>query len=790
MNSSRGLVNSFKALLAAVVLMLLVLGIKVTTQAFAEMSNTAALVDPQSSIAQTDAKMPTSKSDTVRIKTNPSGTVKSVSVESTLVNGSQADYLADISNLADIESKEGTYQRISDGIIWDAKGENVSYTGKANEDVPVKLHVSYYLDGDEVEPGKLLGQAGHVRIRYSFENNIADTKSIGGTVKNMSTPFITVTGLLLDSGNFHDVTVSNGKVIEDGSQSIVIGYAFPGLQDSLGIDASDFELPGYFELEADVDNFELGSALTVVSSEPFAELDSGDLSKLDDFGSLWQLHDAMSQLVDGSNELVDAMDALVQAQIEAAKAAVDISGGAKTLESGAKNLYEGATKTREGADALANAGGSLDEAARNVAGGVGVAAEGSKEIASGANDLERGIAAVVGSNDPKGTSSGLRAASAGAHQLSEAAKSLQSGVDSLASALSTARAGAEQMAKGLSPETLAAITALLGNAVQEISAYNTLAASINALATDIGTSSDTTIASLDEASQSVNAIATSDLEEPAKSQIETQKQAALESIATAKSNAQTVKGKATELAALANSVPTTATQMAVETIDPSSFATISQKAAELASGLAYIESSIGTPDDENTLSGGVSRLASGTQDLAGGIDEAVGALETVDEGANELYSAASSLADSSSGLPMAASGAYQLAGAIGDYADNIGELAEGTKSLEEGARELASGVSSIADATDVLATVLDALATAAPELREGGSELTEGLKMFDEEGISSLVNAFDGNVAKMKDTVAALGDLSRDFDTFSGKPEGVKSSVSIVFETEAIEIDS
>ena len=80
-------------------------------------------------------------------------------------------------------------------------------------------------------------------------------------------PFAMLTGMLLDNNIFTNVEVSNGKLINDGDRTAIIGFAFPGLQNNLNIDKEDFEIPDYIEISADVKNFEFGITITIAANE-------------------------------------------------------------------------------------------------------------------------------------------------------------------------------------------------------------------------------------------------------------------------------------------------------------------------------------------------------------------------------------------------------------------------------------------------------------------------------------------------------------------------------------------
>ncbi len=62
--------------------------------------------------------------------------------------------------------------------------------------------------------------------------------------------------------SFSNVEVKNGKVSQNGDSNVVIGYALPGIKESLNVKDSDFiddlELPEDFEVTADVKDFKAG----------------------------------------------------------------------------------------------------------------------------------------------------------------------------------------------------------------------------------------------------------------------------------------------------------------------------------------------------------------------------------------------------------------------------------------------------------------------------------------------------------------------------------------------------
>ena len=75
----------------------------------------------------------------------------------------------------------------------------------------------------------------------------------------------------------------NGKVISAADTKAVIGFAVPGLQNSLRLTdyevTKDLDLPESIKIEADVTDFELGFTTTIISSGLFEDLKEEDLRK-------------------------------------------------------------------------------------------------------------------------------------------------------------------------------------------------------------------------------------------------------------------------------------------------------------------------------------------------------------------------------------------------------------------------------------------------------------------------------------------------------------------------------
>lgn len=125
---------------------------------------------------------------------------------------------------------------VSDWLQDDA-GEDSYRQTELEQALPVSLTVSYRLDGKPVQPEELAGKSGRVTVRFDYTNLQKQLVDIDGKQEEIYVPFAALTGLLLDNDRFSNVEVSNGRLVNDGSRTVVIGFAFPGLQENLKVDS-------------------------------------------------------------------------------------------------------------------------------------------------------------------------------------------------------------------------------------------------------------------------------------------------------------------------------------------------------------------------------------------------------------------------------------------------------------------------------------------------------------------------------------------------------------------------
>ena len=312
------------------------------------------------------------KDETVYVFAKANGDVDNILVNETLKNRDKSATIEDTTDLKDIVNVKGdeTFTQNGNKITWDAAGNEISYQGTTDRQLPVTVKATYYLDGNEISPEDLAGKSGKVKIRLDYTSNEKVTKEVNGKDEDISVPFVAVSGMVLGD-NFTNIQVTNGKYLAQGESNIVVGYAVPGLDSGVKDAAKDLdtEIPDYVEVSADVTDFSLDMTVTMLVNG--SEMDySGDLD-LTDLDDLTEaLSSAGDQLADGSGELSDG--------------AGQVSEGAGTLASKMGDLTSGAGSLKAGMESLSSSSGDLSN-------GVAVIDQSAQSIANGINTLDTAV---------------------------------------------------------------------------------------------------------------------------------------------------------------------------------------------------------------------------------------------------------------------------------------------------------------------------------------------------------------------------------------------------------------
>lgn len=286
---------------------------------------TMLLLNPASVFAMT-------KNETIYSTLNYNGVIKKTTINtrlSDLEKGSIVDYtkLDDIKNINGREK----FSLDSGTLTWKSTGKDIFYQGKVTEELPIKVSAKYYLNGEEVNPKKIKGKSGDVKIVYSFTNESYDKSS------GMYTPFVVTTTSIINSDNNTDIDISNGKVVNTGTKNIVTGISAPGLYDSVGL--NELKDMDKVTITYNTTKFSMNEVYFIITPKLLSEVDVNMLSKVDSLNSsLNTLQTGMNELQNGSSTLNDG--------------AKKIENGTKSLNDGLKSATNGMQEVNSGASEL------------------------------------------------------------------------------------------------------------------------------------------------------------------------------------------------------------------------------------------------------------------------------------------------------------------------------------------------------------------------------------------------------------------------------------------------------
>lgn len=311
------------------------------------------------------------KDETVYVITDAEGNMQKVIVSEWLNNARKLTTINDATSMKDVSEVKGDdkFTLSDDGsLTWEANGSDIYYQGTSDKALPVSTKISYELDGKAVKPEELAGKSGHLVMKYEFDDKEFEMVEIAGNQEKIYVPFVAVTAMVLDNTSYHNVTVSSGKVINDGSKCIVAGMAFPGMAEDINMDS--LNLPEEITVEADVTDCEFDGSYTVLSNAVFNNLNLDDVDDVKELKeAMGSLTEAMTKLMDGSSKLYDGLSELYT-KSQDFKAGVDqLAAGAADLATGAASLNSGAESLKNGAASLADGLGTLNSKNGDLTGG-------------------------------------------------------------------------------------------------------------------------------------------------------------------------------------------------------------------------------------------------------------------------------------------------------------------------------------------------------------------------------------------------------------------------------------
>lgn len=655
----------------------------------------------------------TTKDETVYVLANAEGEVKRIIVSDWLTNPNGEKELADATTLKDVKVVKVT-ALLKDGVWRIADGADVYYQGDADEELPVSLAITYTLDGEAKSVAEMAGKSGRVTMRV--------TCSVTETRDGVMAPFAALTAALLDNDRFTNIEVTNGRLLDDGDRTVIVGWALPGLQETLKLDAETVTLPEYVEIAADAKEFEAPTTFTVVTNELFTaiDVDSIDTSELTEKAD--ELKDGMAQLKDGASRLAD---------------------GVSELNDGAQTLTDGATELKNGAEAL-------KDGAAPLADGVSQLNAGAKALESGSAQLTEGLNALTANNE---------ALADGATQLFEAVLEVAN------AQLSAAMEGAPTLTIENYEETLNALLYACSEEGVDKQVHDQVEAVVNQKRAQIETA----------VTAEVQKTVAAQVEEAVRESVTSQVLAAMDMTPDAykvamESGALTDAQKSQISAAVDAQMKT----QEVKTI----LAQQTEQAMESDEVRAAIEQNVNEQVEVLTQQSLSAKDVQTQRAIALEKGQAAAvsltALKAQLDDCRAFYD----------GLNAYLAGTAQAAGGAIELKDGASQLAAGTEELNDKVPALLEGIDSLSDGMNTLMENIPALTDGVSQLLDGASELKDGLNTFDEEGVSKLVSLVEDDLADMLDRVKSALNAANAYTTYTSLDENMTGRVRFVWRTD------
>lgn len=782
------------------------------------------------------------KDESVYLISDANGNVNKTIVVDHLKNKDKKDTLEDASNLSDIENVKGKekFTQSGDKLTWQAGGKDIYYQGTATAEPPVTQKVTYYLDGKEISPEDLAGKSGKVKIRFDYTNTTSYTETVNGEKQTVSVPFAAVTGLVLGDG-FENIEVTNGKAEVSDSSSVVLGYALPGLKDSLGIKDKDLDgdvnIPEYMEMTADVKNFSMPAAMTfVVNASDYVSTDGIDTSDLDDM--INDLKDASTQLQDGSKTLAEGTDTLSDGLSTLQSKLGTFASGVGTLQSGLKTYTDGVSTLSGGLNTLGNSTGALVSGADKLNSGAGQLASGSATLKDGLKTYTDGASTLAAG--ASNLDAGMDTLKSGTDTLSQSAPSLVSGVNSLSDGINTLDKAlktpmSEEEAAKYKEAAKAGVDAKLADDTNATSYNNTKKYAANEYYKEMTSDSsvEKTVESL-KANKTLYNMIYSTVEAQVKQQIEAtvvqqagealvkkyedqlgSRESAIKAIYKASGKDYDNDVKALSTSNTDSQLKTMATQV-LDGVASSSKDAVGTSVADAAktgaetgaqeaviTGIDSTKKNISDQINAKQESGeslvsGATKLNLGAKVLAEKLPELTKGIADLKDGSSQLNAGAAKLTSNNDTLNAGATalnaGASQLSAGTQSLMNSVPTLTSGIKQLVDGSNtlvannaQLNSGASQLADGTNQIVSGVDQLTTGSKTLSEGAHTLADGMVQFNEEGINKILDAYNGDLKPFTDKLQAVIDAGEEYQTYSAIADGQTGSVKFIYKLASID---
>lgn len=725
--------------------------------------------------------------------------------------------------------------------VTDANGDTTTNQSSSSKSAPVSMKVTYKLNGVETKPEDMIGKSGKVTIRYDYTNNEKKTIKVNGKSQTAYVPFTMITGTLLPTDKFSNVEVTNGKVSKVGDNIIALGMTMPGLKDTLNLkfdgESLDMDIPEYFEISADVNDFELDMSMSVATTSVLNDVD------VDDF-SLAKLEDKMNELQSAADQLTDGTVTLQDGTQTLADSIPALTDGVNQLNDGAGTLKNGIYAYTDGATALAAGAGQLKDGITAYTDGASKLSAGATQLKDGLSTYTAGVAAAAsGTADLK---SGINAYTTGAKNLGNGAAALKKGINDYTAGVTKAADGALQVSNGVSQLKKMLTDKMAAELKNNITAYKTnqnittdvenlTKAAVQAGLSDITIADDLTVLAKTSETEKIEAKITEMYNKyliaytnsvvnngagsqltglyasqlgllvkasgnqgaaSALSQVATQLSGSTGSLETLEKGAEAVSNGLNTLNSMNKTLNDGAEQLNDGLVE------LNKNNDNLNNGIASLDTGVSTLNSSNEkLNTGASQLQAGVVKLNENSKALNDGVAQIDTGLTELNGNNKALNDGAAqingglvqlnanndtingGIDQIDSGLITLNANNSTLNGGIAQLYNGFATLNANNPALRDGSSQLADGTSTLKSSSATLADGVTQLNDGAITLKDGMAEFNASGIKAITSLVGNDADTAVDTIKEVIKLGKNYNSFLDKKDGKESSVTFIYKT-------
>ena len=757
---------------------------------------------PVTVFAQNNDENPTEKTETVYSVLNSDGSISDTIVSSWLHDEDGINNIKETLNLTDVKNIKSNEKPSKDGntYTWNAKGNDVYYEGTGTKQLPVSVKLRYELDGQEMSAKDMEGKSGHLKLTISFTNNYSQVKNINGKSIVIHPSYLAGGMLNMSTGKFSNVKCESGKIVNDGTNEMLAFANIPGLNETLrsaGLDKVNNQLgiSDDVTVEADVNNFDLGSIMVGMTNE----IDLA--SELGEIGSVSELTDGIDQLIEADDQLIDGSKQLYDGTTQLKEQAAPLTGSSdqvRQLSSGAIQLNDGVKALQTGISQYTAGASAINEGVNQLYG-----------IPQNAGLIQSAV--TTSTEEQASLVDGSQAVADGLGQLLDKLNgaNVTASVKEMNGLLTKSKTDLEGMAKTLGEDkrTLEGMQTDLTNASTELSGLSDLKDKLDNLGTNIVTKekqNNDAIADYNTKKDTVNGEITA-IKNSMKTQIET----SIGTLSTAK-QALYDAGKTEEANSIQNQIDALNDEKtkvdAISTIEGlSELQTLTEEFNTLNNTLVTVQSTV------SKMSTLVGKSISDLEGLATDVQAALTTIDTLSQtlsGSTKKVEGMQTMLNSlKPGVTELYNGALRInAGAI-NLGNKLGELQTASQSgvdkIKAGTTQLTSnnatlngGASALSQATGTLAGQsgtfnemadgLDTLGEAFETLNDGAKQLYEGNEQFKSEGLDQLKEKVDLGVGELETLQSVMDEIkamNKEYASYSGAPEGATVTSRYVFRT-------